>query len=416
MILILRCTKHCVTHVIFYCIISSVFVHFQPTERCTTVPIHPIPRLARININEDDPDQPVIVVFLDREYPQDGELRTLARKHHAGYAQATEEQLNDGLYLICDRHSAANNALLAALIETMHFHDYTGDGIPDCGNVIAEIERALPDTRETPLDFRHPFTGYFGRLVMSIMPPPPSSHIVMGYGRLQERMQLRHYLTAFPLIIMIIGLISLQTYFLSWTKYSAITGFTTILEKMGVPNWAALALFVGLIIGGRNYRSRKPRQRKPGTGAISQHTIGFFNGAAVLEEQTFREGSENWTTWQRCRSCIAFGLIHLGNLFYPLASVLPLALGGALFMAVYLRKYHQTKSRRLAVLSAAVWHRTYNRLALAVMVVSVAVWFGIEAIGLLAVVLALVVGTHFFAAIDGRRKQGADESEAMITK
>jgi hypothetical protein len=79
------------------------------------------------------------------------------------------------------------------------------------------------------------------------------------------------------------------------------------------------------------------------------------------------------------------------NLIYPLATILPLAIGGGLFMIVYLRTYRKTQSRRAAVLMSAIWHRVYNRVAISALVIWLIVVFGTTAIAL-AAAFALTIG------------------------
>jgi hypothetical protein len=145
------------------------------------------------------------------------------------------------------------------------------------------------------------------------------------------------------------------------------------------------------------------RRRAATPSSTSRYTFGFFNRAAVVEEQIFREGAEGWSWPQRITSCLVFGAVHLTNLIYPLATVLPLAVGGGLFMWVYLKNYRVTRSRRKAVLEASVTHRVYNRIALIMVVL---VMFGLTA-SLVKSLLALlgVVGAIWLlmAASDFRR-------------
>lgn len=76
---------------------------------------------------------------------------------------------------------------------------------------------------------------------------------------------------------------------------------------------------------------------------------GFINQAAQSEELWFRAGAENWSTYERIKSCALFGLFHITNLFYPVCSLIVLSFVGGIFMWVYLRAYKQTGSSRIAV-------------------------------------------------------------------
>jgi hypothetical protein len=93
----------------------------------------------------------------------------------------------------------------------------------------------------------------------------------------------------------------------------------------------------------------------------------FWSGlatAAMVEEQVFREGSEEWSTWERIKSCAIFSVMHLWNLFIPLGAIIPLATAGGYLMRRYLVSYEQTESRERAVVESARYHYAYNRVVL----------------------------------------------------
>jgi hypothetical protein len=90
---------------------------------------------------------------------------------------------------------------------------------------------------------------------------------------------------------------------------------------------------------------------------------GFRQGlatAALREEQMFREGAENWTGWERVKSCVIFALVHLWNLYVPIALLPALAACGAAFMRTYLCALRRGSSRPAATLEAAAQHYAYN--------------------------------------------------------
>jgi len=107
-------------------------------------------------------------------------------------------------------------------------------------------------------------------------------------------------------------------------------------------------------------------------GEVSGSSHGkFLDRAALREEQWFRSGAESWNSWQRVYSCVAFGLMHVGNFIYPLASLIVVGLVGGVYMAAYLREYRRTGSYERATIAAAKLHAAYNRFALVYMVVAV---------------------------------------------
>ena len=217
---------------------------------------------------------------------------------------------------------------------------------------------------------------------MRLMPPAPVRHITFGYGELRERYQRWHYLLAIPMIILVLGLVQLQIWLLPWTRHSVISMWGLFAEKVGFI-WAWLLLIMVMIVV--NMRRKDHSESR----SMSPNTYGFFNKAAVYEEQAFREGAENWTLAQRTTSCLLFGAIHMVNLIYPIAAILPLALGGAIFMHYYLKAYDRTKFRRTAVLESSVVHRVYNRIALFVVLLVVGSLVG----------SVLVTSLTFFATV-----------------
>jgi len=69
---------------------------------------------------------------------------------------------------------------------------------------------------------------------------------------------------------------------------------------------------------------------------------------ALWEEQAFREGCELWSVRERVQSAWVFGVAHLLNLIYPIATVLALVGGGWLFMLCYLHEYPRARGRARA--------------------------------------------------------------------
>jgi hypothetical protein len=92
--------------------------------------------------------------------------------------------------------------------------------------------------------------------------------------------------------------------------------------------------------------------------------------AALDEEQWFRSGAENWTFWQRVRSCLAFGSYHVVNIIMPLTTLCALSFGGAVIMLVYLREYRRSGSTERATLVAARFHAVYNMYAFGLMFIT----------------------------------------------
>lgn len=337
-----------------------------------------VPGLATVTLDTLRDYEPLLKIVLDPAYV--GDLNDLEKANP--YAP--------GVYLECDSTSCINDPLLAKFVEVLSHWDHDHDGNFDGDEIIDAIEAAMWRSRETPDVVVRPNGDWYTDLVMKLMPPAPERHIVFSFGELKERFRWYHYPMALLTFIAILALIHVQIQLLPITKYTVITGIMAIGEHFGINGWLALVLvFIALTA------VRRLRKVEDIAATHSRHTYGFFNKAAVYEEQSFREGSENWSVAQRVASCIAFGAIHMTNLIYPLATILPLALGGAVFMVVYLRVYRRTKFRRSAVLASSLFHRVYNRLALTAFAITLIVILGWSALGLFGIAAVLAFSTIY---------------------
>ncbi len=89
---------------------------------------------------------------------------------------------------------------------------------------------------------------------------------------------------------------------------------------------------------------------------------------ANAEERIFRAGAEDWSAGRRAFKVLQFGLVH-AIIGIPIGAALALSLGGAYFMAVYLRAYRATRSRHQATLESTRAHTAYNAVIVAVVLV-----------------------------------------------
>lgn len=80
---------------------------------------------------------------------------------------------------------------------------------------------------------------------------------------------------------------------------------------------------------------------------------------AYSEERLFRSGAEDWSTRRRAWKVLQFGMVH-AVIGIPLGAALALSIGGAYFMAVYLRSFRRHRSRYLALLESTRAHTVYN--------------------------------------------------------
>lgn len=110
---------------------------------------------------------------------------------------------------------------------------------------------------------------------------------------------------------------------------------------------------------------------------VARWLLRWIPEFAMREEQAFREGCEDWSGCERARACALFGAAHLNNLWYPMASVVALALGGGIFMGWYLLEHGRSRDREKAVNKATALHAVYNALAVCLIASTVLVvtWF-----------------------------------------
>ena len=80
---------------------------------------------------------------------------------------------------------------------------------------------------------------------------------------------------------------------------------------------------------------------------------------AYAEERIFRAGAQRWTRPGRAVKVVQFGLVH-ALIGVPIGVALALSVGGAYFMAVYLRAYRSTASVTEATYESTRAHTTYN--------------------------------------------------------
>ncbi len=93
---------------------------------------------------------------------------------------------------------------------------------------------------------------------------------------------------------------------------------------------------------------------------------------AHAEERMFRQGAQQWSNRRRAWMIVKFGVAH-ALIGIPIGVALALSVGGAYFMAVYLRSYRATPNERLATLESTRAHTAYNGAILSLVLVVVVV-------------------------------------------
>ena len=361
-----------------------------------------VPGLATVTLDTEDDNRPLLSIRLDPAYA--GDLNDIEQNNEFG----------PGIYLECNSVSCIDNANLAKFIEVMAHWDHDHDGKFDADTVVTAIEDAFWASREKPYEFRRSQSDLYTRALMRLMPPAPARHIVFSFGELRKRFGWRHYAIAVPTMVLVIAVLNIQTTLWPVMGYSVITGVMAIGQHFGInPILAWFVFYFAWSALNRRFSNDKEDDR-----SFSTHTYGFFNRAAISEEQAFREGAENWSFGQRAMSCFVFGAVHMMNLIYPLATILPLALGGAVFMGVYLHVYRKTRFRRSAVLASAIVHRVYNRIALAALVIWLVGTLGLAALKIfgigIATLLFFTLGLNAVDALRQRRKATAKQTPLHV--
>ncbi len=93
---------------------------------------------------------------------------------------------------------------------------------------------------------------------------------------------------------------------------------------------------------------------------------------AYAEERIFRRGAQDWSGRRRVFKVVQFGLLH-ALIGIPIGTALALSVGGAYFMASYLRAYRSSQSTEMATLESTRAHTAYNGLIVVLVAVAVLV-------------------------------------------
>ncbi len=283
-----------------------------------------------------------VKITLDANYA--GDLRRWERHN----------TLPQGVYFDGGAADVLRDAAFLRFLEVATHWDYDGDGQYDCDQMLRDLNEACEDWGVEVEPLVRPTSSFMTYTFMRFVPPPPTRHIKYTFGQLRPHYRLWQFMLTVPGLAIFICMVLLQNKLLPFMRYSPLTGWLWFSDRYGFIR--AIALLVGIITIKKAIVRPAPAVRK----SRIRYTYGLFNGAAVDEEQQFREGSEDWTWFGRLRSNLVFGLVHQSNLFYPLASILPLSFGGWIFMRVYLHFMKKTNFRRSAVFESGVTHRVWN--------------------------------------------------------
>lgn len=211
--------------------------------------------------------------------------------------------------------------------------------------------------------FKRPRGGWLGWV--SKLPGPMPAIVVAPVKSELEKVQSHRFAAFMTVVSAIAALIYLSANYRS-LAISPMSLLFDLSDRLSGGQWwgTLIACFVLIVAMMTAFRS------DPRDGVYGGK---FLDHYAAREELWFRAGAENWSTFQRIRSCVGFGLVHVVNMFYPITSIAVIMLVGGVFMAVYLRAYKRTGSTKLAALESTRFHAAYNRFAFMYLFVAVGI-------------------------------------------
>lgn len=219
--------------------------------------------------------------------------------------------------------------------------------------------------------FRRAEKGLMAKFLAKTMPPDP--HATFVWPQLAVDVGRKHFrarsmiLIALALLAMTVGLLYLllQIPFLDLSVVTLLTrGFEAFIPKGWATGVAWVAGMTAVLSAGRVTNYTRRQRKLMSKSATRSEAYNLLLMAALLEEQVFRSGSEQWTWRQRVYASLMFGVIHITNIWYNFAAGIALSLTGFGFMLVYQWYYQRTKSQVAATAASATVHATYNLIAI----------------------------------------------------
>jgi hypothetical protein len=257
--------------------------------------------------------------------------------------------------------------------EAQRTYDANTKRIDEIDDEFLRLEAKRDDKIRREKERFHRPTGWLGSLISKGLPPLPEYDKLIQPTK-QNLARVRSYRFVAVLIVSVAALsLLLSVWFAPWLLISPgsllIDGMELLFGKVwggiiGIGVIMAVLMFMGGLKSNNRYKG------------------SFIDSAAMFEEQWFRMGAEHWSRGQRAYSTVMFGLVHVANIVYPIAGLLVVGFGGWVFMAVYLKAYRETGSTELATITSAKLHATYNRLAIAYMLIAVSVSLAYSMFGL----------------------------------
>jgi hypothetical protein len=231
---------------------------------------------------------------------------------------------------------------------------------------------ASPETRKTFRRDKHVLLSWFMRRL------PPSPDPFYEEETSWRRVRQSTTLPLIGLAVLMLAAVICAIQFLIWEWPALRISPLSIVLDLGYSIWHWEFAWYNFI---PQLGNPTPGSEAPGVVALIARgilTLIFLGGGfalikltpqfALVEEQAFRQGAEHWTRRERLRSSVLFGFAHIGNLFYPLATLLVLCVGGLIFTSCYLRECRRSNDSVAGVHRATALHSIYNAMAITVFV------------------------------------------------
>lgn len=205
--------------------------------------------------------------------------------------------------------------------------------------------------------YRRPYGGWLAPLVNRIIPREREEYVGQVSLSIGEFTDLPSYrFTAGLTAAVAIGANVVIALAFPWLSIIPFRVVMDLLRGANVPLLLAYLLAVAI------YCAAYMTASVNGSGVAPGYATKTVDLWAANEEQWFRQGAQHWSGWLRFRSCVGFGLAHIGNMVYPVTWILTTIPLGAVFMYVYLRNYARSGgSEETAVLAATKFHAMVNR-------------------------------------------------------
>ena len=246
-----------------------------------------------------------------------------------------------------------------------------------------------PPSVETP-PFERPRNAWLYRLVNKrVLPPRLADQTTLSFPELKSHITTKDRVMGTGLELAHLGAVA----FVAWLcKSLLLSPAVLVLASIRYVPWqwmlVAYALLTLYVIVGLVHLRKELRQaiktgwamahsgvlqvftRAKGDGADvspSERPVKkqrFLTRFVVIREQWFRQGAETWSTSERARNCLGYGLAHRSLYMLTFGGTVLRAAFGYAYMVVYLREFRRTNDQTMAVRATAIVHRSADQAAI----------------------------------------------------